>query len=181
MGRSQASAVYDCARFARRHGVPVIADGGVTCIGHIAKAVGLGASTTMMGSMLAGTDEAPGEYFYEGGVRVKRYRGMASKEAMEQGGDKRYMSEGQKVRLAQGVSGVVVDKGSIVDYLPYLAQGVKHALQDLGYRSVKELHQALYSGDLRMERRTPSAQREGGVHDLHSFREPHGRVTPRSS
>ena len=181
VGRSQGSAVYDCARFARRHGVPVIADGGVTCIGHIAKAIGLGASTAMMGSMLAGTDEAPGEYFYEGGVRVKRYRGMASKEAMEKGGDKRYMSEGQQVRLAQGVSGVVVDKGSIVDYLPYLAQGVKHALQDLGYRSVKELHQALYSGDLKMERRTPSAQREGGVHDLHSFREPHGRVTPRSS
>jgi IMP dehydrogenase len=106
---------------------------------------------------------------------------MASKEAMEKGGDKRYMSEGQQVRLAQGVSGAVVDKGSIVDYVPYLAQGVKHALQDLGFRSVKEMHQALYSGELKMERRSPSAQREGGVHSLHSFREPHGRVTPRSS
>lgn len=173
VGRPQASAVYDCAKFARQSDIPVMADGGVTSIGHIAKALGIGASTVMMGSMLAGTDEAPGEYFYEGGVRLKRYRGMASREAMEKGGEKRYFTDPQDLRVAQGVSGAVVDKGSVVDYLPYLMQGVKHALQDTGHAGIRDLHEALYSGELTFERRSPSAQKEGGVHNLHSFVEPH--------
>jgi IMP dehydrogenase len=173
VGRSQGSAVYNCAKFARQYDIPVIADGGVRTIGDIATALSIGASTVMMGSMLAGTDEAPGEYFYEGGVRLKRYRGMASQEAMLEGGDKRYMAENESLKLAQGVSGAVVDKGSVVDYVPYLMQGVKHAMQDLGYQSLTDLQEALYSGDLRFELRSPSAQREGGVHSLHSFAEPH--------
>jgi len=173
VGRSQASAVYECSLFARKCGVPVIADGGITSIGHIARALAAGASTVMVGSLLAGTDEAPGEYFYEGGVRLKRYRGMGSLEAMREGGQKRYGAEGETIKVAQGVTGAVVDKGSVVDFVPYLMQGLKHAMQDMGCRTIPEMHERVYAGEVRFERRTPSAQKEGGVHDLYSFVDPH--------
>ena len=110
----------------------------------------------------------------EGVVRLKRYRGMASSEAMKAGGEKRYSSvkDQGKLRVAQGVSGAVVDKGSLFDFLPYLVLGLKQSLQDMGLRSISELHEALASGELRFERRSPSSQREGGVHSLHSFQDP---------
>ena len=171
-GRSQATAVYRCAKYARQYDVPVIADGGIANLGHIAKALAIGASATMMGSMFAGTEEAPGEYFYEDGVRQKRYRGMASVEALQKGGGKRYFSEDEKIRVAQGVSGSVVDKGSLFDYVPYLIQGLKHAFQDIGKRNIPELHDALYAEELRFEGRSMSAQTEGGVHNMHSYKPP---------
>jgi IMP dehydrogenase len=173
VGRSQASAVYFCSEYSRTQGVPVIADGGISSIGDIAKALAVGASTVMMGSLLAGTEEAPGEYFYEGGVKVKRYRGMGSPEAMTARGAKRYMDGDESIKVAQGVSGTVVDKGSVVDYVPYLLQGLRSAVQDVGCGSIRELHQSVPDGGVRFEKRTPSARVEGGVHSLHSFQEPH--------
>ncbi|OHB34817.1 MAG: IMP dehydrogenase, partial [Planctomycetes bacterium GWA2_40_7] len=121
VGRAQGSAVYHCAKFAREYaGIPVIADGGIANIGYIVKALSLGASTVMLGAMLAGTNEAPGDYYYEGGVRLKKYRGMASLEAMNKGGDKRYYAENNKVKIVQGVSGTVVDKGSVTHFGEYI-------------------------------------------------------------
>jgi IMP dehydrogenase len=169
VGRAQASAVYKVSKLASKFGVPVWADGGVASTGHIVKALGVGAGVVMMGSMLAGTEEAPGEYFFQDGVRLKRYRGMGSIEAMSKGSEKRYFASGSKVKVAQGVSGAVVDKGSLARYMPYLISAVCSGLQDVGCLSVEELHAKLRSNSLKFELRSPAAQREGGVHSLHSF------------
>ncbi|MCC6466430.1 MAG: IMP dehydrogenase [Planctomycetes bacterium] len=172
VGRGQGTAVYYTAQAARKHGVPVIADGGISVIGHIVKALALGAGAVMCGSLFAGTDESPGEYVYRDGVRLKVYRGMASLEAMKAGGGKRYFTESKDIKVAQGVSGYVQDRGTMFDLVAYLTQGLRLALQDLGVRSVAALHKSLESGDLRMELRSASAQREGGVHDLYAYTQP---------
>jgi IMP dehydrogenase len=126
----------------------------------------------MMGSLFAGTREAPGEYFYDEGVRLKRYRGMASPEAMEHGGDKRYFADESQIKVAQGVSGTVVDKGSLYDYLPYMIRSLAHSFQDMGVSSVARLHEMSASGELRFELRSITAQVEGGVHDMYSYTRP---------
>ena len=103
-------------------------------------------------------------------MRLKKYRGMGSIDAMSKGTSAdRYFSAESKLRVAQGVSGAVMDKGSLKRYLPYLMTGLKHSLQDMGIRSMGEVHERLYDGRLRFELRSPSSQVEGGVHDLHSY------------
>ena len=171
-GRAQVSAIYATTSHTQEYGVPVIADGGIKNIGDIVKALAVGGSGVMVGSLLAGTHEAPGDYFYSNGIRLKKYRGMASLEAMKKRGSDRYFSDKEKIHVAQGVAGSVVDRGSIYDFIPYIVQGLKHAFQDIGHKNLTELHRALKNGSLRFERRSQTAQEQGNVHNLHSYEKP---------
>jgi len=169
VGRGQASAVYHIAQFVR-HAYPcrgVIADGGISSSGKMIKAFALGASAVMLGSMLAGTDEAPGDYFTKDGVRVKTYRGMGSIGAQRHMGSRvRYNGSSAlpPVLVAQGVSGTVTSKGPLASYIPTLVKAVKHGLQNLGIESLA----AIDYDELQAEIRTPASTLEGGIHHLFS-------------
>jgi IMP dehydrogenase len=207
VGRAQLSCIYACARIARRYGVPVIADGGIKNTGCIIKALSIGASVVMMGHLLAGVEESPGEYFFQNGVRLKNYRAnfigvplsadvasagapstsspsRQNRKSLGTGSPSRSTAAtataaaaedyaGQihmnAIRIASGVSGTVVDKGPLNRYVPYLLQSIRHGLQDMGTASMTALHEQMYGGQVRFELRSTSAQKEGGVHDLHSF------------
>jgi IMP dehydrogenase len=194
VGRPQLSAIYACAAVAKARGVPVVADGGIKNTGCIIKALSIGASCVMMGSLLAGVDESPGKYFFQDGKRLKRYRGVTSSQAPERSvgvppSPVRNMRSPvtpfrsrsafsnlsvhgvEEVRVASGVSGAVVDKGPLSRYVPYLCQSIRHGLQDMGTLSLATLWEELYTGKLRFEVRSPSAQKEGGIHDLHSYQQ----------
>ena len=171
VGRGQATAVYHVSRHrGRTKKVCVIADGGISNAGHITKALALGADAVMMGSMVAAADESPGDIFCKNGVSLKKYQGMGSLEAMKKNSGSRYQPEGvaraTHVEVSQGVVGEVVSKGSIHCLIPLMCKSVKHGFQNIGVKNIGELHD---ESSVKWEIRTAEAQREGGVHDLHSY------------
>ena len=157
-GRAQASAILECAQVVKKLGpeygfIPIIADGGIKIPdgidndvarpGDITKALALGAQTVMMGSLLAGLDESPGqkEFDYEEKLMVKKYRGMGSLEAMERRSAVRYAVDKTKIRIAEGIVIKVPYRGSGYDFIPKLTIGVKQSLQKQGFRNIKELQE----------------------------------------
>ncbi len=157
-GRAQASAVWDCVQEAKKlenkYGfIPIIADGGikfpdlinadVTKPGDITKALALGAQTVMMGSLLAGLDESPGEkeFDYQENRMVKKYRGMGSLEAMEIRGAVRYGIDKVKIKVPEGKVIKAPYRGSGYQFIPQLIAGVKQSFQKQGFKNIKELQE----------------------------------------
>lgn len=141
IGIPQITAVLRCAEMAEKYGVPVIADGGVKYSGDITKALAAGASTVMMGSMLAGSDESPGEMVIYQGRRYKTYRGMGSIGAMEQahGSSDRYFQQGQKKLVPEGVEGRVPYKGNVGEIIFQMAGGLRSGMGYCGCATIRQL------------------------------------------
>ena len=169
VGVPQLTAVMQSAEAAARANVPIIADGGLRTSGDIAKALAAGASTVMVGSLLAGTDEAPGETFLYQGRAYKSYRGMGSVGAMARGSADRYFQQDIKDQLKlvpEGIEGQVPYKGPAREVIHQLVGGVKAAMGYTGARTVEELREKA-----RFVRITNAGLRESHVHDVTITRE----------
>lgn len=142
IGVPQFTAVSDAVKAAKKSKTPIIADGGIKSSGDIVKALAAGASAVMLGSLLAGTDQTPGEKIKKDGQWVKKYRGMGSIEAMVKGSKDRYMQskKAQKELIAEGVVAHVDYKGSTVDVIAQLVGGLKQGLGYCGAKNISELH-----------------------------------------
>jgi IMP dehydrogenase len=164
VGMPQITAIYDAAQVAAEQGVPVVGDGGITSSGDIAKAIGAGADCVMLGSMLAGTDEAPGEIIIVQGERFKEYRGMASLGAMRKGFSKdryfqEHVEEVEKL-IPEGIEGRVGYKGALGPVLHQLVGGLRQAMGYCGAAAIDEMKQA------RFVRITGAGLRESHPHDV---------------
>lgn len=141
VGVPQLTAVMDCVEVGRRYGVPIIADGGIKYSGDIVKALAAGASACMMGSLLAGCEEAPGEIEIYQGRSYKVYRGMGSLAAMACGSKDRYFQEGNQKLVPEGVEGRIPYKGSITDTIFQLLGGIRSGMGYLGSKDLETLYQ----------------------------------------
>jgi IMP dehydrogenase len=160
-GVPQITAVAECARAARSAGIPVIADGGVKFSGDITKAIAAGASTVMIGSLFAGTEESPGETILYQGRSFKSYRGMGSIGAMTAGSD-RYTQEREVSKMvAEGVEGRVPYKGPLADMVSQLVGGLRSGMGYCGCATIEDLQ-----SQARFVRITSAGLRESHVHDV---------------
>ena len=163
VGVPQISAIYDVAKAAEGTGVPVIADGGLRYSGDVVKALAAGGDCVMIGSMFAGTDEAPGEIFEEGGRKFKSYRGMGSVDAMKAGSRDRYFQDGEdstKKLVPEGVVARVPYKGSVADIVYQLIGGLRSGMGYCGAADIDALHSA------RFVRITANGLVENHPHDI---------------
>ncbi|NME83139.1 IMP dehydrogenase [Clostridium sp. SM-530-WT-3G] len=166
IGVPQLTAVMDCAEIGRKYGIPVIADGGLKYSGDIVKALAAGASTVMLGSLLAGCDEAPGAIEIYQGRNYKVYRGMGSLAAMESGSKDRYFQEGNKKLVPEGVEGRVAYKGFVADTIFQLIGGLKSGMGYCGARNFDELYE---KG--RFVVQTAAGYKESHPHDINITKE----------
>jgi IMP dehydrogenase len=169
VGVPQFTAVLECAAACREAGVPAIADGGMRTSGDIVKAIAAGADAVMIGSLLAGTDEAPGEVFLYQGRSYKSYRGMGSIGAMARGSADRYFQQDIKDQLKlvpEGVEGMVPYKGPVAQAIHQLVGGLKAGMGYTGSAGIAELQR-----NSRFRRVTGAGLRESHVHDVAISRE----------
>ncbi len=170
IGVPMITAIAECARAAAAHNVPIIADGGIRYSGDITKAIAVGASACMIGSLFAGTDESPGEMILFQGRSFKEYRGMGSLGAMRRGSRDRYFQDefdldknpesGEKL-VPEGIEGRVAHKGSVAAMVHQLVGGLRAGMGYTGSRDVPTLQR-----NARMIRVSPAGLREGHVHDV---------------
>ena len=169
VGVPQLTAIMDAADEARKRDIPVIADGGIKYSGDIVKAIAAGADCAMVGSLLAGTDETPGEVFLYQGRSYKTYRGMGSVGAMARGSADRYFQQDIKDTLKlvpEGIEGQVPYKGAVSTVLHQLAGGLRAAMGYVGARTLQELHEKA-----EFVRISGAGMRESHVHDVTITRE----------
>jgi len=139
IGVPQITAVFDCAQVAKKHNVPIIADGGIKYSGDIAKAIAAGADTVMLGNLLAGTDESPGETQIYQGRSYKVYRGMGSLGAMVQGSSDRYFQEDAHKLVPEGIEGRIPYKGYVSETIFQLIGGLKAGMGYCGVKDIEEM------------------------------------------
>jgi IMP dehydrogenase/GMP reductase len=169
IGMPQVTAVYDCAEAAARLGVPVISDGGVNFSGDVAKAIAAGADTVMLGGLLAGTNESPGEVVFHQGEQFKEYRGMGSLGAMRArySSDRYFQQDVDEVGklVPEGIEGRVAYKGPLRNVVHQLVGGLRQAMGYCGAATIEELKEA------RFVRVTSAGQRESHPHDVSIVKE----------
>ena len=163
VGIPQISAIDECAAEGAKYGVPIIADGGIKYSGDVAKALAVGASSVMMGSALAGTDESPGELILFQGRKFKTYRGMGSIGAMTKGSTDRYFQEGTAADklVPEGIEGRVAYRGSIADIIHQMSGGLRASMGYLGSATIPIFQETAEFVEI-----TSAGLRESHVHDV---------------
>ena len=160
-GVPQLTAVMNCSRAAKEADVPLIADGGIKYSGDVTKAIAAGADSVMIGSLLAGTDESPGETILFQGRTFKTYRGMGSLGAMSSGTTDRYALDPNQKLVPEGIEGRVASKGPLSDLVYQLVGGLKSGMGYAGCRTIPQLQQ-----EAQFVRLSPAGLRESHVHDV---------------
>jgi IMP dehydrogenase len=160
-GVPQMTAIMECSRATREAGVPLIADGGIKFSGDITKAIAAGADAVMIGSLLAGTDESPGETILYQGRTFKTYRGMGSMGAMSTGQANRYEQDPNAKLVPEGIEGRVASKGPLADLSYQLVGGLRSGMGYCGARNIRELQEKA-----KFLRISPAGLRESHVHDV---------------
>jgi IMP dehydrogenase len=159
-GVPQLTAIAECSRATRQAGVPLIADGGIKFSGDITKAIAAGADAVMIGSLLAGTDESPGETILFQGRTFKTYRGMGSLGAMKGNAD-RYGQDPKDKLVPEGIEGRVASKGPLAELVYQLVGGLKSGMGYCGAPNIHDLQE-----NARFLRVSPAGLRESHVHDV---------------